>query len=84
MNTAEACRSVRKNQKMKLTRLILGFVVPPVGVFLTYGISTTLFINILLTILGWVPGIIHAVWAIAKYYENEDRDRRVAENADKA
>jgi uncharacterized membrane protein YqaE (UPF0057 family) len=24
-------------------------------------------INVLLTILGYVPGIIHAVWVIAKY-----------------
>jgi uncharacterized membrane protein YqaE (UPF0057 family) len=29
-------------------------------------VSSTLFINILLTLLGWVPGSIHAVWAIAK------------------
>jgi uncharacterized membrane protein YqaE (UPF0057 family) len=59
---------------MKLTRLVIGLVIPPLGVFLTYGISSTLLINILLTILGWVPGIIHAVWAIAKYYENSDRE----------
>ena len=24
-------------------------------------------INVLLTILGYVPGIVHAVWVIAKY-----------------
>jgi uncharacterized membrane protein YqaE (UPF0057 family) len=24
-------------------------------------------INILLTILGYIPGIVHAVWVIAKY-----------------
>jgi uncharacterized membrane protein YqaE (UPF0057 family) len=65
---------------MKLSRLIIGLIVPPLGVFLTYGISSTLLINILLTILGWVPGIIHAVWAIAKYYENIDRE--VAKNAE--
>lgn len=65
---------------MKLTRLIIGLLLPPLGVFLTYGISTTLLINVLLTILGWVPGIIHAVWAIAKYYENIDRE--TAKNAE--
>lgn len=52
---------------MKLVRFLLGVLVPPVGVFLTYGLSTTLIINILLTLLGWVPGAIHAVWAIAKH-----------------
>lgn len=56
---------------MKLIRIILGILLPPVGVFLTYGLSTTLLINILLSLLGWVPGIIHAIWAIAKYEENQ-------------
>ncbi len=54
---------------MKLVRFALGILLPPVGVFLTYGLSTTLLINILLTFLGWVPGSIHAVWAIAKHEE---------------
>lgn len=54
---------------MKLVRLLLGILIPPVGVFMTYGFSVTLLINILLTILGWVPGSIHAVWAIAKHEE---------------
>ncbi|HEY9623201.1 MAG TPA: YqaE/Pmp3 family membrane protein [Crinalium sp.] len=54
---------------MKLLRLILGILLPPVGVFLTFGVGPTLLINILLTLLGWVPGSIHAVWAIAKHEE---------------
>ena len=54
---------------MKILRFLLGLFLPPVGVFLSYGISTTLIINILLTLLGLIPGRIHAVWAIAKHYE---------------
>jgi len=54
---------------MKLLRIALGILVPPVGVFLTFGLSTTLLINVLLTLLGWVPGSIHAVWAIVKHEE---------------
>ena len=55
--------------RMKLIRFALGIVVPPLGVFLTYGLSMTLLINIVLTLFGWVPGSIHAVWAIAKHEE---------------
>lgn len=62
---------------MKLVRLVLAIVLPPVSVFLTYGLSTTLVINILLTLLGWVPGIIHAIWAIAKYEENMNQEGTV-------
>ncbi len=52
-----------------LLRLLLAILVPPVGVFLTYGLGTTFLINVLLTLLGWLPGSIHAVWAIAKHDE---------------
>lgn len=54
---------------MKLLQYALAIVLPPVAVLMTYGISTTLLINIGLTFLGWVPGIIHAVWAISKQQE---------------
>lgn len=37
---------------------------PQVGVFLKRGCHADLFINILLTILGWIPGVIHAWWVI--------------------
>jgi uncharacterized membrane protein YqaE (UPF0057 family) len=49
-----------------LIKVLLGILLPPIGVFLTYGVSTTFAINIALTVLGWVPGSIHAVWAILK------------------
>ncbi|AFY73887.1 uncharacterized Blt101-like protein [Synechococcus sp. PCC 7502] len=52
-------------------KLILGILLPPLGVFLTYGFSSTLLINIALTLLGWIPGSIHAVWAITKHQEQE-------------
>jgi uncharacterized membrane protein YqaE (UPF0057 family) len=50
-------------------KLLLAIFLPPVGVFLTYGIGSTLFINIGLTLLGWIPGSIHAVWAVTKDQE---------------
>lgn len=58
---------------MKALRYILGLLIPPLGIFLTYGVGQTLIISILLTLLGWIPGSIHAVWAISKYEESIDR-----------
>ncbi|GAB4236807.1 MAG: YqaE/Pmp3 family membrane protein [Elainellaceae cyanobacterium] len=54
---------------MKILRYVLAVLLPPAGIFMAYGISSTLLINILLTFLGWIPGIIHALWAIAKHDE---------------
>jgi uncharacterized membrane protein YqaE (UPF0057 family) len=58
---------------MKLLRLLLGLLIPPLGVFLTVGVGPTLLINILLTVLGWLPGSIHAVWVISKHDEQFNR-----------
>ena len=46
---------------MSLLTIILSVLLPPVAVFLEHGIGKNLLINILLTILGWVPGVIHAI-----------------------
>lgn len=54
---------------MKIIQLVACILLPPLGVFLTVGVSPALIINILLTILGIVPGIIHAVWIYSKQAE---------------
>jgi uncharacterized membrane protein YqaE (UPF0057 family) len=54
---------------MKIIQIIAAIVLPPVGVFLATGVSSALVINILLTLLGWVPGVIHALWILAKQSE---------------
>ena len=46
---------------MKLLEIILAILLPPVGVFMRYGLSGTFWVNLLLTILGYIPGIIHAL-----------------------
>jgi len=51
---------------LDLLRLLLAIVLPPVGVFLQVGIGLQFWVNILLTLLGYIPGIVHAVWIIAR------------------
>ena len=46
-------------------RIILAIFLPPLGVFFEVGIGFHFWLNIVLTLFGWVPGIIHAVWVIA-------------------
>lgn len=47
-----------------LLRIILAVLLPPVGVFLQVGLGLHFWINIVLTLLGYVPGIIHALYVI--------------------
>jgi len=46
--------------------ILLSILLPPLGVALSRGIGTQFLINILLTILGYVPGLVHAVWLAAR------------------
>ncbi|TWT59155.1 Proteolipid membrane potential modulator [Thalassoglobus neptunius] len=46
-------------------RLFFSILLPPVGVFLQVGIGLQFWLNILLTILGYFPGVLHAAWVIA-------------------
>lgn len=52
---------------MDIIRIIAAIILPPLGVFLQVGIGKHFWINIVLTLLGFIPGIVHAIWVIAKY-----------------
>ena len=52
---------------MDLLRIVIAILLPPLGVFLQVGIGMQFWINIVLTILGYIPGIVHAIWVIVKY-----------------
>jgi uncharacterized membrane protein YqaE (UPF0057 family) len=47
-------------------RILVAILLPPLGVLLQVGFTAQFFINILLTLLGYIPGIVHAVWIIAR------------------
>ena len=45
-----------------IIKIIFAILLPPLGVFLERGCGADLLINILLTVLGYIPGIIHALY----------------------
>lgn len=51
---------------MDVLRVIAAVILPPLGVFLQVGFRAHFWLNILLTILGFLPGIIHALYIILR------------------
>ncbi len=51
---------------MDIVRVIIAILLPPLGVFLQVGLGLQFWLNILLTLLGYIPGIIHALWVILR------------------
>jgi uncharacterized membrane protein YqaE (UPF0057 family) len=42
--------------------VILAIIFPPLPVLLETGCGGTLLLNVVLTICGWLPGVVHAIY----------------------
>lgn len=49
---------------MSVLRILLAIFLPPLAVFLTVGLGTHFWINLILTLLGGLPGMVHAIWVL--------------------
>ena len=49
---------------MIIIKVIFAFLLPPVTAYLQVGITTHFWINLALTLLGGLPGILHALWLV--------------------
>ena len=61
---------------MKALRYFFCVVLPPLAVLMTGRLGSFL-LSIVLTLLGWIPGIIHACLVVNDYHE-EQRAARYA------
>lgn len=53
-----ACKGV----VMGFWRIVITIILPPLGVLLGKGLGGAFILNIILTLLGYIPGLIHAFW----------------------
>jgi uncharacterized membrane protein YqaE (UPF0057 family) len=51
---------------MSILTIILNILIPPLGVALAKGIGKDFIINLILTLLFFIPGVIHAFYVTAK------------------
>jgi uncharacterized membrane protein YqaE (UPF0057 family) len=51
---------------MSILTIILNLFLPPVSVVLNKGIGKDFIINVILTLLGLLPGVIHAFYVTGK------------------
>lgn len=50
---------------MDVIRVLLAILLPPLGVFLQVGLGLQFWINLLLTLFFYIPGLVHAIYVIA-------------------
>jgi len=51
---------------MDIIRIIIAIFIPPLAAFLTVGIGLHFWLNLILTLIFFVPGMIHALWLVVK------------------
>jgi uncharacterized membrane protein YqaE (UPF0057 family) len=51
---------------MDLILIILSILIPPLGIFFKVGFGKHFWLNIILTLLGYIPGLVHAIWIIER------------------
>jgi uncharacterized membrane protein YqaE (UPF0057 family) len=57
--------------RMNLIRIILAIFLPPVAAFLTVGLGLHFWLNLILTLIVFVPGMIHALWLVVRHAQQE-------------
>lgn len=53
--------------------VLITILVPPVGVLMVAGCGMDVFINICLTLLGYIPGHIHAFYVEYVYFDRREK-----------
>ncbi|KAI3980878.1 hypothetical protein MKX01_025443 [Papaver californicum] len=55
-----------KESTLNCIDILLAIILPPLGVFLKFGCKVEFWICLILTLFGYIPGIIYAIYAITK------------------
>jgi len=58
-------RTTVRNE-FNVLKVMLMVIMPPASVYLAVGMKKAFWINVLLTLLGYFPGLIHAVFVVMR------------------
>lgn len=58
--------TIKSGAALDILRIIIAIFIPPLAAFLTVGIGLHFWLNLILTLCFFVPGMIHALWLVLK------------------
>lgn len=62
--------SANNHTGRQIVRSLCAVLFPPLGVFLRVRFTLHFWLSIALTLLGYIPGLVHAVWVLARRTED--------------
>jgi uncharacterized membrane protein YqaE (UPF0057 family) len=66
MPTVELVEGDPSSMLSEIFYIVLTVLFPPLAVFLRVGFGVQFWLSLLLTILGYVPGLVHGIWIMAQ------------------
>lgn len=51
-------------QRTSVAAIVAAILLPPLGVFLVHGLRPAFWVSVLLTLLGWLPGVVFSLVAV--------------------
>lgn len=49
---------------MEVIKILLAVFLPPLGAYLQVGLTKNFWFNVIFTVLGVIPGVVHALWLV--------------------
>lgn len=49
---------------MQIVKIILCLILPPAAAYMQVGLTNHFWINLVLSLLFWFPGVVHALWLV--------------------
>ena len=69
----ERTEEERHRDTVNMSAICCAIILPPLGVFIKFGVKVEFWICLVLTILGWIPGMVYALYIVIKEQEREAR-----------
>lgn len=51
---------------IKVVEILIALFLPPIAVLMKRGVGTSLLLSIVLTLLGHLPGVVHAIYVVTQ------------------
>lgn len=58
-----------------MIKILMAILIPPLSILVNYGFGSKFVINIILTLFGIVPGVVHAIWNLSEPKQGFGLDR---------
>ena len=58
-----------------MIKILTAILIPPLSILINYGFGSKFFLNVVLTLCGIVPGVVHAIWNLTEPKQGFGLDR---------